>query len=243
MDVSTTCHLGDASIACLFASEEFLRRVFVHLIDDGLHECRLVCRVCNDTVKKLPVRLRLSNKKHMAFLAKTFPNAVALRTSDRLVFSYMYNTTVDAVLFRYCGFLTQLRHLEISVQGSFQLGESFESCFRNMSQLQSLQIRLPLREGDAYRFYEAIRQLTQLTQLAINHWKNPSFRAEPLTELRKIQWLDCSCYRPTTHSGSLICPSLTALTHLSLSLYEDLLEQCGENSFLQVRPFKAVNLQ
>ncbi len=243
MEGSTARPSMDASMAVLFASEAFLRRVFVHLIEDGLHECRLVCRLWNDTVKKMPVRLKLSNGKHTPFLVKTFPNAVAFKTPDIVFFNYRNYIPVDAVFFRHCALLKQLRHLEILVRGSFYLGDGFESCFQNMLQLQSLIIRLELQEGEAYRFYEGIRQLTQLTRLAVNHWSNPSFQAPPLRELKKIQSLDCSSYRPTTHSGALICPSLTALTHLSLSLFKDLIEQSGDNSFLKVRPFNTVDIQ
>lgn len=53
-------------------------RVLSHLIDDGLHECRRVCRSCREACRKLPVHLSISELDHLHQLAQEFPHAASL---------------------------------------------------------------------------------------------------------------------------------------------------------------------
>ena len=48
---------SEKSLGALLEQEYFLLKVLVYVVEDGLHECRFVCRQWRDACGKLPVKL------------------------------------------------------------------------------------------------------------------------------------------------------------------------------------------
>ena len=65
----------------LLSENWFLRKVLSYLVDDGLHECRRVCREWNSVCKTLPVKLRQVPPEHLSKVLATFPKAVEVSSN------------------------------------------------------------------------------------------------------------------------------------------------------------------
>ena len=64
--------------------EDLLLKTLTCLMEDGLHECRLVCRRWRDACRRLPVTIQpgiaFDASKVVKMATERFPNATALRT-------------------------------------------------------------------------------------------------------------------------------------------------------------------
>ena len=66
------------SLSALLELEYFLVKVLFHLVDDGLHECRRVCRLWRKVCSRLPIRIRLGRPAEVRMTAHKFPMAASL---------------------------------------------------------------------------------------------------------------------------------------------------------------------
>lgn len=58
--------------------DDYLSKVLECLIDDGLEDCRLVCRRWNSVCNKLPVKLTVKDPTNTKAVGQIFPNARSL---------------------------------------------------------------------------------------------------------------------------------------------------------------------
>lgn len=65
-------------IAAILENEYYLEKVLFHVVDDGIHDCRQVCRKWNKVCKKLPVRLLYTRLHQVYGLETIFPNVTSI---------------------------------------------------------------------------------------------------------------------------------------------------------------------
>ena len=75
---------SEESLGALLEQEYFLLKVLVYVVEDGLHECRLVCRRWRDACGKLPVKLGRVSLDKLEKAADLFPKAKTLRMDERI---------------------------------------------------------------------------------------------------------------------------------------------------------------
>lgn len=201
-----------------------LELVLRHLVDDGLHECRRVCRLWRDVCDDLPVKLGEIPKEDIAHIVRKFPKAVAMRMRTGPDCTLR---NVDQPLFDSISQLTYLENLGIEAyvgegQGT---GCNFTDLlgphYLNSHCLRSLRISLDSGDYDCLYICSQIRYLTNLTSLIVlfpdRYFEEiqPYLNIEPFTELKKIEHLDVGFLLVGSGEG-LMFPSLTNLTSLSL---------------------------
>lgn len=210
--------ISEKRLANLFELDYFLSAVLGQLIDDGLHECRLVCRKWNEVCKAMPVKLTVPLEK-VPQAVKEFPNAVRLTTVYRPQRRNNRDpngqeTSLDEILFEEPSKLKCLQ--EMKVQCSLRSDEAFPGLvgkyFAFMAQLQSLE--LLINRSDVAT-YSHIRHLTNLTHLKMRLGHPAGVFVKPFSELCKIQKLSVDQLM-VNERGELMFPSLNNLTDLEI---------------------------
>lgn len=204
-------------LADFLTHEHFLRPVLLHLIDHGLHECRLVCRMWNDVVKTLPVKLLDVPRNQRSQLGQVFPEAGSLARVRGFV---ELQDLVDL--------LRQLPELKTIELYHFHLAPSpeLEASRSILERLESLAIRLlGLSSVFAENFIHVLPLCTNLTRLEMN-FCHASFRlnvlaAEKFHTLKKIQDL-CAPMLFLDDNGRYMFPSLTNLKRVRIAEDSDL---------------------
>ena len=78
---------GDLSI--LLQDEYFLSKILGFLVNDGLHECRRVCRKWRDTISLLPVTVKAPEIEDLPAVVSLFPRATSLTFDARPVLDWL----------------------------------------------------------------------------------------------------------------------------------------------------------
>ena len=206
-----TC-LGDA-----LNEEHLLFRVLGHLVDDGLYECRRVCRKWRDVCSLLPVKLVDVSKTTFRDAAREFPNATSV--------SMAAGGGWSADDFSEClSSFTRLKHLSLHGTG---FGEndwlpdwldsySLSARVPFLSQLESLTLN-PIPGNDASWISMVGTYLTNLTQLKIG--RNSSggwWNVNPLSETHKLKSLSIHTVQLFNSKGKLIFPPSANLTRFEV---------------------------
>lgn len=222
--------LDEGPLDTLLEEEYYLLKILIHLVDDGLHECRRVCRQWYDVCNKLPVKIRVTEAKIRAAVEK-FPNATDVscvrNCCNAVQESIQWSDLHQGVDTPWFSYLIRFRRLH-----TLAINALDESCLRidssmlpfcsvidesleghQMSQhLSSLEIWLALADNGNACLLAAVRCLTSLTRLFVVSFPY-NHSLEPFTELKKIQ--DLSFPGLITNSmGQLMFPALTNLTSL-----------------------------
>lgn len=101
----------ETPIRFLLGDEIFLIKVLSLVMEDGLHECRQVCRQWNNVCKKLPVTLWYDSLYNMCEKADVFPNATSLKVRPSMSeFDLSKRTCVKPVKS-----FSNLKHLDITL--------------------------------------------------------------------------------------------------------------------------------
>ena len=215
--------LGDA------LNEEYLLfRVLEHLVDDGLHECRRVCRKWRDVCSLLPVKLVDVRQSNFRDAARLFPYATSVSVT-------VYCNSDE--LCECISSFTCIKHLHLrdvkkglNLFGSPQLDIwSLPSHAPFSSQLESLTMSSITIDYEPW-IWMLRGHLTNLTHLEIGgdrsiDWEN----MDPLPETLKLKSLSIRANRLLNSKGMLIFPPSENLTRLEVSL-----EGQFENHFLEV---------
>lgn len=216
----------EGQLGLLLLQEYYLLLILKHLVDDGLHECRRVCRQWYQVCNKLPVKLSL-RQEQIPLAVEKFPNAVAVRSQAGVVSvedeaispSEPYgHCSIAPGLVRHLSRLNQLHSLDLCFYSENKKIEHDESLrlsdayLQFCSRLRYLKVQLTFKREDQLCFCSNLRQLTSLTLLDVTRFFEELF-IEPFTELQKIENLCTPCFL-VNKAGHLMFPALTNLTHL-----------------------------
>jgi len=94
-------------LSTLLEQDYYLTKVLGYLLDDGLHECRRVCRKWYDVCNRMPVKLGRISVEEIPAIVNKFPNAVSFYRI--LIDSLKEGARNDEVT----GAIESLRQLEI----------------------------------------------------------------------------------------------------------------------------------
>ena len=222
---------GENILSSLLEQEYFLVRVFNWLLDDGLQECRLVCKKWYDVSRKMPVTLtptltdmstcnrmeRFPNVKGVVFdYTEKLENVMADHKWGSRDISEDFTLTSDGL--RFLASFKNLTHVGLRNLFFTNVYDiSLEEWIQYLSHLHSLDLGMKLSQKDRNADLMWLAHLTDLTALTLldrfgNYHENPI----QLTSLSKIERLKTTALDLVDDSGRLTFPSLTKLTHLTL---------------------------
>ena len=188
-------------------NEDLLLKVLSCVIDDGLHECRRVCRGWRDACGKLPVKLCVMQPDDLRKMVDFFPEAVSLTLGRRSG----GEDTIDGQVIPRLSRLKNLQHLHLSYTKLEKAG-SLVTWLPTMDRLVSLSLWI---ERDVLLdIVQALRRLTNLESLRLNASRFEQTDLEPVTELRGVRELKIAVQLIVNTRGELLFPSLTWLTSL-----------------------------
>ena len=198
-------------IALLLGEDWFLYNVLGCLVDDGLHECRRVCRRWNAACKSLPVKLRQVPPERVPDVLTAFPNAVELSCTTRF-------PSEDLDVARKLAGLTSMTRLERldyfaerTDGGDLQLAHE-----ETHSRLQSLGVHLRTERCEAFR--RSLSSLIGLKRLDVTLRSDvDSSSWSPFTELGSLIELSLPGSMLKNKSNRIMFPS-TALTKLTVDV-------------------------
>ena len=206
-----TC-LGDA-----LNEEHLLFRVLGHLVDDGLYECRRVCRKWRDVCSLLPVKLVDVSKTTFRDAARVFPNATSVSVAGGRGWS--------ADVFSEClSSFTCLKQLSLQ-----RIGLEDDHRGPDWLDIGSLPTRVPfLRQlesltlnvipGCAEPWISMVgTYLTNLTHLEIRgNFSGGQWNVDPLSEMHKLKSLSIPEVKLFNSMTRLIFPPSSNLTRLEI---------------------------
>ena len=202
-------------IGRLFEEENwFLRKVLTYLIDDGLHECRRVCREWNAVCNTLPVKLRQMPPEHLSKVLATFPDAVE---ANAVEVSYSGAFPSDHLgIARQLAGMSSLKHLGRLSYATDQMSAGVEVYHtETFTRLQSLAVYLNTASYENFR--NLLLNLTGLERLDVEvGWKVDPKSWTPFTELKGLRELNVSDRLLENGSGQIMFPS-TTLTKLTVN--------------------------
>ena len=203
---------SEDSLSALLEDEYFLYKVLCHLIDDGLHECRRVCRLWRKVCSSLPVRIRLSCPAKVRIATLRFPMAASL-VLDRCVSDNDLATSYAIPLLSQLG---KLRSLHLALHPQPAIPEIMRPCLKSMVSLRHLSLRI---ESDfAYHSaIEAIRCLGQIESLNLEVFAAVQVDPNSVTEISGLRSLSAPLHVLVNRNGVRLFPSLTQLTGLKCS--------------------------
>ena len=190
--------------------EDLLLKTLTCVMEDGLHECRRVCRRWRDACRKLPVELFSVHPDKLHRMIDLFPEAVLLV----LGISSGGEDNVEKQAIPQLSRLKNLQHLHLSYNKLGSAG-SLVTCLPTLDRLQSLALWLEKdMSGDVV---QALGYLTNLESLSIDISRFDQTDLEPVTELRGLRNLTIGVQLIVNERGELLFPSLTRLTCLCIA--------------------------
>ena len=204
---------------------DLLIRVLSCVMDDGLHECRRVCRRWRDTCGKLPVRLGDSYLDKLDRVADLFPKAVSLSVTR----SFDRADVVGRQAMENLSRLKNLQDLSLSMRSNQADINGLVTLLPSSDCLRSLSVSTDQEDG-TNDILQVLRLLTNLEALTLII--SPNVTAEtagilrfiprdlhPVTELRRLRYPNTYLLALANSRGELLFPSLTRLTHLRLRFF------------------------
>lgn len=247
---------SDRQLGKLLQDDYFLLKILTLLVDDGLHECRRVCRKWYKVCNELPVAVNVPNDL-IPVAVDRFPNATAVsgaigccsRGKQGLQFPKPGGDELVIPWFSCLSQFKRLHGLKLSFDCKycdglgmnafhFMLDETPDSN-QMCQQLCSLEISARCASIRMTDLFSGLRRLTNLRKLCLEG-RIGDLTIEPFTELRKIE--DLRIRRMLTNSdGELLFPVANKLTHILFCERSDLevLEVSIQNHSFQ---FLFVNL-
>ena len=174
---------SEGTLGAVFEHEEnLLRKVLVHLVDDGLHECRRVCRFWRDVCSTLPVKLREAPPGFVPVLLSRFPRA----TSLDVCYSLWGEDDVARHGISLLPRLKHLRRLHLSSGDREEIPAGRQWWLGPMDSL--IHLSLGITSQMAYRnAIEAIRKLTQIESLRLDFDRPFLLDPHPITEVWRLK--------------------------------------------------------
>ena len=197
--------------------EYLLSRVLGHLVDDGLHECRSVCRKWRDVCSLLPMKLVDVRAPKFRDVARIFPYAASVSVT-------VDNECNSEELCECMSSFTCIKHLHLrdvkkglNLFGSPRLDIcSLPSHAPFLSQLESLTLRSLIMDREPW-FWMVREQLTNLTHLEFADGHIYELNVDPLPETCKLKSLSIPANYLFNGEGMLIFPPSETLTRLEVN--------------------------
>ncbi len=197
--------------------EDLLLRVLLCLVDDGLHECRRVCRRWRDACGKLPVKLGSFCLFQPYRAAEFFPEAVSLHIETH----FGSNDALGRLAIQHLSRLRNLRNLSLFMTSPKADVYSLTDVLHSTDCLRSFEISVRQTEK-LNELVHVIRFLTNLEALTVHVFRFVQTDLAPVTELQRLKYLKTGFSVIFNSRRELLFPSLTRLTHLHLrSVDED----------------------
>ena len=193
----------------LLLEEWFLLMVFEHLVEHGLHDCRLVCRKWYESCQQFPVKLVGVGGIELQKAIEGFPKATSISILD-------IGNKIPAIdLFRQLSSSNRLRSLTLE-SGAMLLSGLKQPFFRSVPPLTEMKLSFFTSSG-MKDVFTSIDHLTSLTKLKIA--TSPWIRSltHTFTRLERVRELDVEFDIFTDEQGACCFPSLTNLTRLDLT--------------------------
>ena len=200
------------SLSALLELEYFLVKVLFHLVDDGLHECRRVCRLWRKVCSRLPVRIRFSRPTEVRMTAHKFPMAASLVLSRCVSDDDLSMSHAIPLLPR----MGNLRSLHLDLHPRRTIPVIIHSYLESMDSLRHLSLRIE-SEAVYHSAIEAIRCLGQIESLSLEVFAAVQVDPNPVTEIRGLRSLSAPLHVLVARNGARLFPSLTQLTGLRCS--------------------------
>ena len=206
---------SEVSLGALLEDEHFLLKVLAYVVEDGLHECRRVCRKWRDVCSLLT--MKLVDVPTFRNAARVFPNA----TSVSVVAGGWWS--VDD--FSEClSSFTRLKHLSLHDTGfgaNDWCPDLLDSCSLParvpfLSQLESLTLNAIPRYTEAWISMLGT-YLTNVTHLKIGQNSSGGWwNVNPLSETHKLKNLSVHAIQLFYSKGKPIFPPSANLTRLEI---------------------------
>ena len=198
-------------LSALLENELFLSKLLQHLVDFGLHECRLVCRKWNEVCRSLPVCLTNVPFAGILQAPAKFPRAVRLSSSS----NFRFGRLVEA--FYSLAHLEQLRQLELNLACTPGIVyELLPGYFAALTQLETLCLRNT--SCCVTHISASLKHLTNLTKLQLHSTIVRRSRVDPITHLVKLRALHISHVFLTNENDELLFPPGPNLTRLEVDV-------------------------
>ena len=197
--------------------EDLLLRVLSCAMDDGLHECRRVCRRWRDACGELPVRLGGSYLDKLDRVADLFPKAVSLT----IAIPFDRNDVVERQAIQHLTRLKNLQNLDVFAE-SYQADiNSLVAMLPLTGCLRSLVIPVDQKDrmNDVLQVLRLVTNLESLVVHADTDFIQEDLSLDPVSELRELKHLSINIQMIANSRGELLFPSLTRLTHLEFLAY------------------------
>ena len=207
--------VSEKTLGALLEQDHFLLKVLACVIEDGLHECRLVCRRWRDACRLLPVTIQpgiaFDASKAVKMATERFPNATALRLGE-----WRRRTdALDADSMRSLSRLGNLRTLQMCFEVERPAAEALRSTLLSMRLLRSLSFSV-IRRSDFAAWIAILQSLTKLTSLDLRAPRIIHEQFESITELQGLLNLAGDLHLLVTPGHHLLFPLLTRLTALEV---------------------------
>ena len=207
--------VSEKSLGALLEQDHFLSKVLACVMEEALHECRLVCRRWRDACRLLPVTIQpgiaFDASKVTKMATERFPNATALRLGE-----WRRRTdALDADSMRSLSRLGNLRTLQMCFEGERPAAEALRSTLLSMRLLRSLSFSVS-HESEFVAWIAILQSLTKLTSVDLRTPLMIYAQFEPITELRGLLNLAGDFHLLVTSGDRLLFPSLTRLTALKV---------------------------
>jgi len=210
--------LGD-ELCSLFNQEFFLMKMLQHLVEDGLHECRRVCRKWKAECSKMGVHLMARSPEDIPALVEIFSSATSVRACFESPHfdqhGNLMHYCVRRNFFTNLAALRSLKDLALKTSGNWAF-ESSEVTLSCLTQLQSLEIWMHGDINYITSLYSSLRFLTRLTRLALKTPDVGFLQLDPFRELTRIKELEVCLCLLRNEGGQLLFPPSQSLTRLTL---------------------------
>ena len=201
---------SEESLGALLEDEHFLLKVLVYVVEDGLHECRLVCRQWRDACGKLPVKLGRVPLDKLQKAADLFPKAKTMRIDVTI-----YSTgPIETLTISHLPRLENLNHFSLHIYGKY-VDRNLIACFSSMQHLRSLRLNITA-EDTLHCFVHDLHYLKNLTSLYLIHTCHLWNDLEPNSSVQGLSQLEISHESLINRRGELVFPMLSGLTSLDV---------------------------
>ena len=206
---SNSLSVTQGTLDALLEEQYFLHKVLVHVTDDGLHECRRVCRLWREVCSTLPVSIQRTRPAEVSTVIREFPRATSLDVGRPASYTDVTVTRALPLLSE----LPKLRHLHLYLQLDRATPATLPTCFESMHCLRHLSVEIE-DEMTYHIAMDAIRNLKQLERLHVDVITAIRLDPHPITELRGLRSLSAPFTVLVGRKGKLLFPFLTQLTGL-----------------------------
>ena len=203
-------------LGVLLEDEDLLLKVLSYVMDEGLHECRLVCRQWRDACGKLLVELRRVPLNDLHKVPSAFPNTTFLALSPTFDSRKVTEQKVtEQKVIMHLSQMENLCYLRLPLSRELMVCNTLTAWFPVMDRLKTLGLRLDGNDT-LLEFFCLLRRLTNLLSLQLVAYCDIRTELDPITELRGLRNLTVNIQLLVNNRTELLFPSLTELTCLNV---------------------------